>query len=106
MKLLTTHDDRFHQAELFQYHDEVLRPQASGDGMEGTSKRDADSRHLVSFHKFKMMPDANAPKGFSIDFPEMHRIYDEEMRDDATEQAIRVEEEEAGARAKSDEREL
>jgi hypothetical protein len=90
LKLATTHDDRFHQAELFQYHEEVLKAQ-----MQPIATKE---RHLVSFHKFKMKHAAAG--GFEIDFDHMHGLYKDHMLD--TELAERIAFE-AAERKKKDE---
>ena len=61
-------------------------------------------KHLVSFHKFLLKHDRQAKGGFSIDFEEMQRTAEEQMRDDATEAAIRAEE--AAAEAEANAKEL
>eukprot|EP00937_MAST-01D_sp_MAST-1D-sp2_P003036 g3036.t1 len=93
LDLPVTHDDRFHQAELFQYHDEVLVQQLGSMDDADADARGADARHVVSFHKFASKPNP-AGKGFVIDHDAMHAVYREKMHDPETEAAIRREERE------------
>ena len=94
LNLAVTHDDRFHQAELFQYHDEVLKAQ--------TSKLATDEKHLVSFHKFKQRrADPGSASEFEIDFEHMVQLYQEQLHDNAL--TAKIKREQAVSKKKKDE---